>query len=136
MVEEVEELSKSSLFGKYTTDALDQVQQLDSDGIDKEIQSRAPNLFELLHSLCRCSEATPDDHNSTRIMSILAIICFTKHQRKCNFLPGLMSLLVSSVIYTILREPSGSLSHTIQRWAVYRASLPKRNSSSKIASGL
>jgi len=96
MVEEVEELSKSSLFGKYTPEALDQVQQLDSDGIDKEIQSRAPTLFELLHSLCRCSVATPDDHNSTRIMSILAIICFTKHQRKCNFLPGLMSLLFQS----------------------------------------
>jgi hypothetical protein len=44
---EVEELSKCSLFGEYTPDALDQVQQLDSDGIDKEIQSRAPNLFEL-----------------------------------------------------------------------------------------
>ena len=46
MIEEVEELSKCSLFGKYTPEALDQVQQLDSDGIDKEIQSRAPNLFE------------------------------------------------------------------------------------------
>ena len=37
MVEEVEELSKYPLFGKYTPDALDQVQQLDSDEIDKEI---------------------------------------------------------------------------------------------------
>src|ERR1700727_2083873 len=61
MVEEIEELSKYSLFGKYTPDALDQVQQLGSDGVDKEIQSRAPNLYELLHSLCRSSAATPED---------------------------------------------------------------------------
>ena len=37
-----------------------------------------------------------NDHNATRIMSILAVICFTRHQRKCNFLPGLMSLLFQS----------------------------------------
>ncbi|KAN0066950.1 hypothetical protein V8E54_014874 [Elaphomyces granulatus] len=43
MVEEVEELSKYLPFGKY----------IDSDGVDKEIQSRAPNLYELLHGLCR-----------------------------------------------------------------------------------
>jgi hypothetical protein len=96
MVEEVEELSKYSLFGKYTPDALDQVQQLGSDRVDKEMQSRAPNLYELLHSLCRSSAATPEGQNVTRIMSILSVICFTKHQRKCNFLPGLMSLLFQS----------------------------------------
>ena len=96
MVEEVEELSEYSLFGRYTPDALDQVQQLGSDVVDKEIQSRAPNLYGLLHSLCRSSAATPEDQNATRIMSILSVICFTKHQRKCNFLPGLMSLLFQS----------------------------------------
>lgn len=96
MVEEVEELSKYSLFGKYTPNALDQVQQLGSDEIDKEIQSRAPNLYELLHGLCRSSEETPKGHNATRVLSILSVICFTKHQRKCNFLPGLMSLLFQS----------------------------------------
>lgn len=95
MVEEVEALSKYSLFRKYTPEALDQVQQL-GDDIDKEIQTRAPNIFKLLHSLCRCSAATPEGHNSTRIMSIISVICFTKHQRKCNFLPGLMSLLFQS----------------------------------------
>jgi len=96
MSEEVEELSKYSLFGKYTPDALDQVQELGSDGVDKEIKSRVPNLYELLHGLCRASAATSEGHNATRVMSILSVICFTKHQRKCNFLPGLMSLLFQS----------------------------------------
>src|SRR3984957_19655274 len=98
MSEEVEELSKYSLFGKYTPDALDQVQELGSDGADKEIKSRAPNLYELLHGLCRASAATSEGHNATRVMSILSVICFTKHQRKCNFLPGLMSLLFQSAV--------------------------------------
>jgi len=48
MIEEV----KVFVLWQYTPEALDQVQQLDSDGIDKEIQSRAPTLSELLHSLC------------------------------------------------------------------------------------
>ena len=63
MADEVEELSRYSLFGKYTPDALDQVQQLGSDEVDKEIKSRAPNLYELLHGLCRASTATPEGHN-------------------------------------------------------------------------
>jgi hypothetical protein len=41
MVEEVEELSKYPLFGKYTPDALDQVLQLESDGIDNGTNAKA-----------------------------------------------------------------------------------------------
>jgi hypothetical protein len=49
---EMKELSKYLLFGKYTPDALDQGPATIHE-VDKEIQSRAPNLYELLHGLCR-----------------------------------------------------------------------------------
>jgi len=58
---------------------------------------------------------------------------FYQAPEECNFLPDLMSLYfslpVSNDIYTISREPSGSRSPTILRWAAYRVSSPKRKTS-------
>jgi hypothetical protein len=75
-----------------------------SDGVDKEIQSRAPSLYELLRSFCRSSAATPESQNAARIMSILSVICFSKHHEKCNFLPGLMNLLFQSAAWILYYE--------------------------------
>ena len=55
MVEEVEELRSIKVFAVWQvyTRCSRSGQQLGSDGVDEEIQSRAPNLYELLHGLCR-----------------------------------------------------------------------------------
>jgi hypothetical protein len=66
-VEEVEEASKYSLFGKYTRDALDLCPATRHDGVDKEIQSRTTNPYEFLHSLCHGSAATLEGHDATAL---------------------------------------------------------------------
>ena len=83
----MEEVLKYSLFGKYTPDALDLCPATRHDGVDKKIQSRAPNLYEFLHGLFGGSAATLEGHDATCVMLILSVICFTRHQKKCNFLP-------------------------------------------------
>jgi hypothetical protein len=92
---EVEELSKVDIFGQYTPDAIDKMQQLQDDILAKQIEEHAPSLLELLETLCRTTNKTTQ-RNRRRIVSILSIICFTRHPMKCNFLPAVVSLLLHS----------------------------------------
>jgi hypothetical protein len=80
---EVEKLAGVDIFGQYTPDAMDKIQALQDDALEKQIKEHAPSLFELLEILCRTTDKTVQ-RNRRRIVTILSIICFTRHQKKCN----------------------------------------------------
>jgi hypothetical protein len=71
MVEEVEVFAVWQVYTRCSRSG----QQLGSDGVDKGIQSRAPFPG---------WAAMPEGHNATHVMSILSVICFTKHQRNVS----------------------------------------------------
>jgi hypothetical protein len=95
---EVERLAGVDIFGQYTPDAMDKIQELQDDALAEEIEEYAPSLFGLLENLCRSSRTMDKmvQRNRRRIVSILSIICFTRHPMKCNFLPAVIGLLLHS----------------------------------------
>ena len=87
---EVEKLAGVDIFGQYTPEAMDKIQELQ---VAEQIEEYTPSLFELLYILCRTTNKTVQ-RNRRRIASILSIICFTRHPMKCNFLPAIIGLLL------------------------------------------
>ena len=87
---EVEKLAGVDIFGQYTPEAMDKIQELQ---VAEQIEEYTPSLFELLDILCRTTNKTVQ-RNRRRIASILSIICFTRYLMKCNFLPAIIGLLL------------------------------------------
>jgi len=92
---EVEKLAGVDIFGQYTPEATDKIQELQDGALAEQIEEYAPSLFKLLDILCRTTNKTVQ-RNRRRIVSILSIICFTRHPMKCNFLPAVVGLLLHS----------------------------------------
>ena len=102
MVEEVEVFAVWQVYTRCSRSG----QQLGSDGVDKGIQSRAPNLYELLYGLCPGWAAMPEGHNATHVMSILSVICFTKHQRN----------VISSLVWWVSISSKPLQNHKKRYW--------------------
>ena len=94
---DVETLRDIPVFGQYGPDAIGALQAITEESLFATVQERAPLIVRFLERLCRSSEwTTPDGHNRARIISLLSTICFSRHQRLCNYLPAVMSLLLHS----------------------------------------
>ena len=97
---EIEDLKSYSIFGEYRANAIAEIgvhlESVTEEVVFDEITGEAPRLTDLLRRLCSNSSKTAISHIRSRILSVLSIICFTRHQRLCNFLPAVMGLMLFS----------------------------------------
>jgi hypothetical protein len=94
---ELDALQDVPLFGSFSPEVMDYVKTLEEDALFVSIQEKAPRLYDLLNYLCENNPTrTPEKQNRPRVVSILSILAFSRHQRKCNTLPAILSLLLYS----------------------------------------
>ena len=135
---EIEDLKSYSIFGEYQAKAMGGIsahlEMLTEDIVFDEVTGQAPLLVGLLRRLCSNSSKTPISHIRSRIISILSIICFSRHQRLCNFLPAVMGLMLFSAgtnkqIFSV----TNSMGWTESWQSIYRSVGGLRNSARNLA---
>jgi hypothetical protein len=93
---ELDALRDVPLFGPFSPEVMDYVKMLKEDTLFVSIQEKAPTLYNLNHLCENTSKRTLEKQNRPRVVSILSILAFSQHQRKCNTLPAILSLLLYS----------------------------------------
>jgi hypothetical protein len=91
---ELEALGKSDLFGEYQPTKLGIALDITRGDFHTPIAATVPSTVKLLTALCRSRSDSP--YMQARISAILQIITYTRHQRKCNFLPAVYGMVLHS----------------------------------------
>ena len=90
--------SQQHIFCKYSLEAFEDIFDLQSQDLIKQLEKVAPQLIALLRVICAPllsqdpTDATINPQVDGRIVLIVSIICFTQQPRNCDYLPTMLGL--------------------------------------------
>jgi hypothetical protein len=82
-------------FGSYKPENIEMATGILADDVHKAIMEYAPTLYSLLKTLSH-DRRTESPQTESRITTIFQILCFNRNQRKSNFFPAVMGLVMHS----------------------------------------